>query len=204
MVQIFVVFNQYLKFVRSLTMANLTDYGVLDYEEIADYKIPVETIDTMIGLLSFPIVEESINDSSITIRVFEKSLWSKKEKGYISLKYIDDAQADISKFNYDNNEPIPKFSEILLGLEFSSVYNEYYVHSHFQTYDLGSPRKQVISYGVLIHNIDVKYDVVGQLHLEKLQEDVLSPASNLLGKISDDLRNLRKKLEIFEKFITVK
>lgn len=180
-------------------MAILSDFGTLDYDQIADYKTSIETIDTMLGMLSFPLVEESVNGNGITISVFEKSLFGKKGRGYISFSYIEDTQADTTKFIYENGEPAPKSAEVLLGLEFSCVYNEYYVPSQVQTYKLGTNRKQILSYGVLMQNIEAKYNAVSQLHLEQIQTSMFSPTERFLSRMCSSINDVKQKFEVFEK-----
>jgi len=195
------------KSVNQSIMAKLVDYGILDYEDIADYKIPVETIDTMLGLLAFPIIEETINDDGITINVYEKSFWGKKHRGYISLKHIDDIQADITKFNYDDGSVAPENSEILIGLDFSCVYTEIYVRAHVKTYALGRPRKQILSYGVVIDNLNSKDQLWRKLSMEQLEESMSAfppmAINQLPGIMIDSFTELRKKFKVFEKYITV-
>lgn len=132
-----------------------------------------------------------------------------KPKGYISLKYVNDAKldltingiedivAEIAAFNkeyYDEETPIPAFSTALIGFEFSSAYHNLYINSR----KLGSPRKQVLSYGFLTHNLNVKYDAIGQLHLEEMQNGFGSFRDSYLSGQADEIRTLMQKFKIFE------
>lgn len=197
-------------------MASLADFGELDYEKLTDGNIDKETIDTIIGMLSFATTEERINRDGKTISVFEKSFWGKKPKGYITLSYIDDAKLDttredieqyiaqISEFNqsyYSEDFVIPKFSDLLIGFEFSSSYERINVPEIFKTYELGKPRKQIISHGLIMHNIHVEHNVWGQLQLEELNNGMMfSPRERFCSTMCANLMNVEDKFRDFYKY----
>jgi hypothetical protein len=183
-------------------MAKLAEYGVLDYDQMTDYETYTDTIDTLLAVLSFPVIEEKINDDGIIISLFEKSFWGKKPKGYLSLKYIEDAQLDITKNNiedsiakiaefneeyYAEDEPIHEFSKILICID-------------AQIHNLSRPRKRVISYGFLMHNVNLKYNAIGQLHLEEMQNGFNSAKERYLSGQADIIHNLNQRLEVFKKY----
>ena len=151
-------------------MAKLADYGTFDYMRIASYKIPAETQNTLLGFLSFPIVEQTILDDGISINVYEKSFFGKRHKGFITLRYIDNKQADISQFYSSDGSAPPENCEILIGLEFMCAYQRYNVSAHAQIYDLGYSRKQILSYGLLMDNITAHEESWHRLMREQLLE----------------------------------
>ncbi|MDB5287337.1 MAG: hypothetical protein JWR05_2286 [Mucilaginibacter sp.] len=197
-------------------MAKLYEYGSLDYDQITDYNNDIKTYDAILGFQCFPVVEEKNIDDGITISVFEKSFWGKKPKGYITLRFIEDAQLDttkgdieesmvkIAEFNkgYYVEESLPQeFSKKLIGFEFYSEYEKYYVPSLLHTYELGIPRKLIVSYGLLTHHLNVRYDSIGRLHLAEMQSGgFYTPNERYLSKLCDGVREAQRKLNVFEKY----
>jgi len=181
-------------------MALLSEYGKLFTNEVFDYSIHTKAIDTIIGVSSFPIIEDVVTDSSISIVGIEKSLWRKKQNGFVTIEYIEDLKADGSGFQYSNGEKLPEYAEILLGFEFHSIYNKYYNAEHIMTYNLGSPRKQILSYGILIHCLNMRYHAFTEEELKMLRIDVFGNGWKHFRTLSKSINDILIKLKLFDKY----
>ena len=191
-------------------MALLKDYGDIDYNVLLNKDTYSDATATLIGILNFQIVTEKSNEKGFLLEVYEKSFWGKKEKGYLSFKFIEDQRADTSRFKLPNGNT-PPFCDILLGFEFSSVYKKIYVNGNFIPYELGSARKQVLSYGIFINHLKIFHESFCNLYNEKLMGEVSSvdpfngsnnpfQSSGMIKGERNRYEKAIQKLEFFKKF----
>lgn len=182
------------------SMAKLVDYGSLNYSLLDDYKEPEAAIQTITGLLSFPIVETETYDDGIVINVFEKTLFGKKHRGYLSLLYIDDFRADTNKFIFSPGTPAPNFLDMLIGLEFKCKYTSYFVQEQLWSYELGESRRQLISYGLIKNLIDMKSGAHNEIVNEQFNIDPMSSSMSYAFTMRSKSTQISSILDSFLKF----
>jgi hypothetical protein len=185
-------------------MAFLHEYGSVDYTYLLDLGTHVNAIKSIVAINAFPIVEDVQSLHSISIIAYKKTFWSKRQQALVILEYIQNAKADSSKFLTDKQTSIPKYADVLIGFGIDSKFRTFKIPGDVKTYEIGEPRTLVLSYGKLIEALDWYYDLFSREHLELLSNGMLlSPRYKILSKELADLRNVKNKLQFFEKFLSL-
>lgn len=181
-------------------MAFLSEFGNVNYPEIFDYDYHVKAMNTLAGMQLFQMVEDIVDSSSMTIIGYEKSLFTKKQKGWVKLTFVQDAKVDISLYKPEREVKLPAYSDILLGFDCWSVYNSIR-GEHYQTYDLAPSRKQVISYGMLMHCIQLQIDAYDQIGLDELKAGMFDSIKYKACSTGRSVLNkLAERLKVFDKY----
>jgi hypothetical protein len=180
-------------------MTYLTDYISADKPMLHDDTIHLEAIDTICGLLAFPIVEKNTGSEGFTINGYEKSFWSKKLKGSVSLHYVQDAEIREPEYSISAGQELPPYSDILIGMNFWSEYKS------IGLTQLGVSRKEVLNLGMLLSNIQAKMDALSQLSVEILSNsnwlyDDITTKLSFVTSQREPLEKLTDMLGVFDKY----
>lgn len=185
-------------------MAGIAFYGKPDYDEIADDRNLSATVDLLLGILSFPDVSIDIYNTELRFTVYEKSFWKKKERACVSLNYIEDYRADIVKLDYYVDlEDTPAYYNVLIGLNFSSIYTSYYAPVLQKKYELGLPRNELVSYGLLKDTLHFQRKMMNTPYFQGFEKVFMtfSPSPiEIHRRLKDNLDDLNRKLEFFQNF----
>lgn len=166
-------------------MPQLTEYENLNLDQIFDFNINKSAIESVLGILLFPVINEEITETGFKIIGSEvkKSFWGNKtqEKGHIKFQYLKTIESDLSDLIYHGyGEPssLPEHANILLAFEFNSEYSKYHsFEKHcFPGHEMGKSRKEILSYGVLNNIIQEQTKAYNDIQLNYLKDggDMLS------------------------------
>ncbi|MGY3214034.1 hypothetical protein [Mucilaginibacter sp. HD30] len=186
-------------------MSLISDYGGIK-PSIITYQPYKETIETISGLfLQYLIIEEEYIQNGIIYHFFKKSLWGKKQMGFLTLEYLPGQHIN-DLLTSDDTEPIHPYSDILIGAEYGSEYSSVNWTGMYQTFNLQSPNKQVLSLGLLIANIEAGKDVFRTLQADEFNNagDMMmlnTTRMNYLRKNIELLDTVKSKLKVFDKFL---
>lgn len=193
-------------------MAFFKDYGQINYSQILDYDSSFAAVQSIIGICSFPIVEENLGRESTTLLGYEKGFWSKKLKAYVQMELITDAHLDFKLIELEGLEVIPERAEMLIGISVESDFEKFTVPGITKPFTMGKPRKQLLSYGRIMQIIDSQDNIYSELKLaelrlhtpaERFASGIIGPTSRevLIQQELDDIRKAEAKLSFFKKFI---
>jgi hypothetical protein len=188
-------------------MAFLSEYGGIKPDMLKDkpYETTIETIRAL--LLLYPLYIEEYTHEGVTIHFFQKSLWGKKQKGFLKLEYLPGQHNDsIDSLNPDR-KTLAAYSDLLIGMEYGSAYDSVYWTEQFCELLMNSPHKQVLNYGILFEILNLKKNSISQLKLEIMRANNTSmwdtSTMDRIGFYSreEDLyKRVASLLKVFEKF----
>ncbi|MFD0765811.1 hypothetical protein ACFQZI_13190 [Mucilaginibacter lutimaris] len=188
-------------------MANISDYGGIQ-PSITTVEAYQQTIETISGLLLlYSIIEEEYIRDGIIYHFFKKGFWGKKQLGYLKLEYLPGKHTDTSLSVDDSGNPLPPYTDIVIGIEYGSEYNSVNWSGQARIFNLVSPNKQVLSYEFLINNITIQRDAVGQLELEEMRSagNMLMMDMGRMGYFRENIKLLdrvKSTLNVFGKFLS--
>ncbi|MET3980671.1 hypothetical protein ABIB62_003275 [Mucilaginibacter sp. UYP25] len=169
------------------------------------YKTTIETISAL--LLLYPLVEEEHSTHGLIIKLYQKSFFGKKQKGFIKLEYLPGGHIDSSKKIDDEGNPFPPYTDILLGMEYSAAHTYIYWTEQSRNFSIASPQKQILSYGLLIENIKFYKEISNKLDLEIMVEASSSAwGSSTTAKLEYNKKNrdlldrVESTLQVFKKY----
>lgn len=190
-------------------MALISDYdgikpSIITYQP---YQQTVDTISTLI--LLYPLFEEVFTKDGLEIHFYKKSLWSKKQKGFLKLEYLPGVHTDTTIKLDESGNPYPPYVDLLFGMAYWSEDVSANWTEQSRILSISSPPKQILSYGLLIENIKVAKRAILQLKLEKMDEsgsplmwDSASMAQMQYHSNNMELLDkVKSKFDFFNKFL---
>lgn len=187
-------------------MALVSEYGGIK-PSIITFEPYKQTIETITGLfLLYPIIEEEYLRDGIIYHFFKKSFWGKKQLGYLKMEYLPGKHTDTSLKEDSNGNPLPPYTDIVIGFEYGSEHKSV-TTERFQLYNLQSPEKQVLSYGILLENIGVQNTVFRKLQAEEFNSagDIMLLNTGRLDSLKKSielLESVKSKLKVFDKYLS--
>lgn len=188
-------------------MALVSDYGgikpsLFDYQP---YKTTIETISAL--LLLYSIIEEEFSVHGVTLHFFQKSIFGKKQKGFLQLEYLTGNHIDATKRFDVDGRPMAAYTDLLIGMYYGSAYNSVNWSEQYRTLSMQSPEKQILSYGILLENIDGQITAIRTLQAEEFNStnDIMMLNTGRMAyfrKNIELLERVKGKFTFFEKFLS--